>query len=107
MWTASCPARLIASTTKCTVSTSRRLPRWIGPDGLIPEAQTIVWPGPLAASACPIARAASASNQALDVVAGFIAIEKRVARYARPRDDRTRSVRASDASEHLGSPPRG
>ena len=29
----------------CVVSTSRRLPRWIGPDGEIPDAHTIAAPG--------------------------------------------------------------
>ena len=39
------PRRRISSATRCGVITSRRLPRWIGPDGLSPEAQTIVLPG--------------------------------------------------------------
>ena len=39
------PRRRISSATRCGVSTSRRLPRWIGPDGLMPEAQTMGFPG--------------------------------------------------------------
>ncbi len=35
------PRRLISSATRCGTITSRRLPRWIGPEGLSPEAQTI------------------------------------------------------------------
>ena len=41
----SCPRRRISSATRCGVMTSRRLPRWMGPDGLRPEAQTIGLPG--------------------------------------------------------------
>src|SRR5437762_178263 len=41
MWTHSWPRRRISSATRCGVITSRRLPRWIGPEGLSPEAATI------------------------------------------------------------------
>ncbi|CAO0837989.1 hypothetical protein SMICM17S_03820 [Streptomyces microflavus] len=39
------PRRRISSATRCGVMTSRRLPRWIGPDGESPEATTTGLPG--------------------------------------------------------------
>src|SRR5690349_3526728 len=45
MCSTACPRRRISSATRCGVMTSRRLPRWIGPDGLSPDAHTIVLPG--------------------------------------------------------------
>ena len=39
------PRRRISSATRCGIITSRRLPRWIGPEGLSPEAQTTGLPG--------------------------------------------------------------
>src|SRR5690349_15202123 len=45
MCSQSIPRRLISSATRCGVMSSRKLPRWIGPDGLMPDAQTMVSPG--------------------------------------------------------------
>src|SRR6478735_2219983 len=45
MCSQSMPRRLISSATRWGVMSSRKLPRWIGPEGLMPDAQTIVSPG--------------------------------------------------------------
>src|SRR5437763_4897598 len=59
MWTHSWPRRRISSATRCGVITSRRLPRWIGPEGLSPDAATIGRPG---ARRCASATTSSANR---------------------------------------------
>ena len=57
---------------------SRKLPRWIGPDGLIPDAQTIVSPGlrSCASAITSSARRVTQSSGVTSSVMGFLQLQR-------------------------------
>src|SRR5207244_12927382 len=64
------PRDLSSSATRCTVITSRKLPRWIMPDGEIPEAQTMVSDGPFRSRAYSTTASATRSIHVVSFVGG-------------------------------------
>ena len=99
------PRRRSSSATKCGVRNSRRLPRWIGPDGLAPEATV----HPVALARVPD-RVVGGAGHPVDGVSLLSAVVPSCCRFSRSLGDgrsgkRYRAVRSAGSAAEMGRAP--